>query len=130
MPETVVKGLYFQNNDVAFQSALSKGDVREITGEDGKKYFSFQEYKVGREDGKSTKQTVNQKEKIDKAIRGDLMAALADLKWSFGGKSKGEATFQDADDGKLNDATKSLLKQAIDSQAPFCKNHTCIHVPL
>ena len=53
LPASVLKGLYFGNSQAAFDQAVASGDVVEVIGEDGKTYWGFQSYEVGREDGKS-----------------------------------------------------------------------------
>ena len=48
-PKSVLKGLYFQNSEVAFQSALDAGDVYRVENDDGKEFYAFQSMETGRE---------------------------------------------------------------------------------
>lgn len=45
-PRSVMKGLYFQNDEVAFQAAITNGEVYQIE-QGGKEFFAFQSVETG-----------------------------------------------------------------------------------
>ena len=49
LPKSVLKGLYFQNSESAFQEAISSGDVYVMNSEDGVEFFGFRKIEAGRE---------------------------------------------------------------------------------
>ena len=57
LPESVMCGLYFNNNVQAFQNALKKGEIARVEDDHGIPYFAFKSFEIGRVDGKSLTQT-------------------------------------------------------------------------
>ena len=49
MPAAIMKGLYFQNDEGAFQRALKAGDIEEVDGENGKTFYAYTSFKNGKE---------------------------------------------------------------------------------
>ena len=114
LPQSIMIGLYFGNSLTAFQEAVKRGDVTEVDGEDGKTYYAFQSYEVGREDGKETVQTRTGKQQLTNQMAKELSKAFDAVGWNFRGKSAGDLV---KEDGGLTEPTCQLLKQASESQA-------------
>lgn len=82
MPKSVLKGLYFQNNETAFQAALDCGDI-EVTMEGDKEFYTFRQMKVGKEKCSEHVQRLTSKAKVTQDDY-HIMASLLDaLNWSF-----------------------------------------------
>ena len=82
MPKSVLKGLYFQNNETAFQTELDCGDI-EVTMEGDKEFYTFRQMKVGKEKCSEHVQRLNSKAKVTQDDY-HIMASLLDaLNWSF-----------------------------------------------
>ena len=53
-----MKGLYFQNSQSHFDAAVAKGDIVQVSSDNGGKnpYYAFRTYTVGKEEGKLLEQ--------------------------------------------------------------------------
>ena len=67
LPKSIVCGLYFQNDTKSFDAALAAGDLEECE-EDGKKYYSFKEYTVGKVEGKNNKHSLKTESAVNEQV--------------------------------------------------------------
>ena len=82
LPKTVLKGMYFQNNETAFQEALQHGEV-ELTTEGGKEFYTFRQIKVGKQKGMEHVQRLSSKAKVTDDDYKIMASALDNLNWTF-----------------------------------------------
>ncbi|CAE7908803.1 unnamed protein product, partial [Symbiodinium necroappetens] len=114
-PRSVMKGLYFQNSETAFQAALDCGDIQEVedpTNPNSKvKYFAYRKLETGKETG------TNHKSKLTRQSRPNAQAAdlLADMYSSLGWKFS-YRNHEKIESGKLPASMSGLLNEAIDAQ--------------
>ena len=114
-PRSVMKGLYFQNSETAFQAALDCGDIQEVedpTNPNSKvKYFAYRKLETGKETG------TNHKSKLTRQSRPNAQAAdlLADMSSSLGWKFSYK-NHEKIESGKLPASMSGLLNEAIDAQ--------------
>ncbi|CAJ1429134.1 unnamed protein product [Effrenium voratum] len=119
LPESIMKGLYFNNSDSAFENAKAKGEIHEVRGEDGKPYWSFKSFVAGQETGTDNSQIITGSKKITQK-HGDLFCeALARMEWKFELKDKDVAAF--GSKKKLPEPAAGLVKQALDAQDKLSK---------
>ncbi|CAE7239026.1 unnamed protein product [Symbiodinium sp. CCMP2456] len=111
LPQSVMKGLYFGNSQAAFEAAVNAGEVVEVTGEDGKTYWAYQSYEVGREDGKSTTQTLTkQQNKLKKGEMDILAEAFKGVNWKLSTKDQADMVNSE---GVVSPAAQTLLQQGM-----------------
>ena len=82
LPKSVLKGLYFQNNETAFQEAPHCGDI-EVTREGDKEFYTFRRMTVGRERCPEHVQRLTSKAKVTQDDYKVMASALDALNWSF-----------------------------------------------
>ena len=114
-PRSVMKGLYFQNNESAFLEALACGDVHEVadpTNPDSTTtYYAYRKLETGTETGtKHTSRLTKQRRanRDQSELLGDMMTGLG---WKFNYKSH-----EKIETGKLPASMVNLLNEAIDAQ--------------
>ena len=95
MPKSILKGLYFGNNEQAFQAALDAGDIGEVL-EGDKVMFSFREYR--KKDAKNISHQMNRSTKLDKKDRAFVRFAREECGaqglWRFQNSYRSAAKFQ------------------------------------
>ena len=78
----MLKGLYFQNNETAFQAALGSGDIH-VTMEGDMEFYTFRQIKVGKEKCLEQVQRLTSKAKVTQDDYKIMASALDALNWSF-----------------------------------------------
>ena len=115
-PRSVMKGLYFQNSEVAFQAALDCGDIQEVEDPDnpnGKvKFFAYRKLETGKETGTNHKATLTGQTRANRQQAQLLGDVIASLGWKFAYKSHEKIEY-----GKLPASMAALLNEAIQAQA-------------
>ncbi|CAK9107561.1 Uncharacterized protein SCF082_LOCUS50070 [Durusdinium trenchii] len=101
LPKSVLKGLYFQNSESAFQEAISSGDVYVMNSEDGV-------------EGTTREQSVLKEKKITADQSNCLEDLLEQLNWSFNWKKTDAKSMVEGE--KLPESVLKLLTQAITSE--------------
>ncbi|CAK9077599.1 unnamed protein product, partial [Durusdinium trenchii] len=114
LPKSVLKGLYFQNSESAFQEAISSGDVYVMNSEDGVEFFGFRKIEAGRERGTTREQSVLKEKKITADQSNCLEDLLEQLNWSFNWKKTDAKSMVEGE--KLPESVLKLLTQAITSE--------------
>ncbi|CAK9091527.1 unnamed protein product [Durusdinium trenchii] len=114
LPKSVLKGLYFQNSESAFQEAISSGDVYVMNSEDGVEFFGFRKIEAGRERGTTREQSVLKEKKITADQSNCLEDLLEQLNWSFNWKKTDSKSMVEGE--KLPESVLKLLTQAITSE--------------
>ena len=119
MPESILKGLYFHNDDNAFKMALKNGDIMEVDCGGGKAMYAFQSYEKGKEDATVDSQTLKGNSKISKE-QGKLLAqAFQAVSWNWNYKDK------DCDrvlpGATIPPSIANLIKEATESQQKLAK---------
>ena len=118
MPESILKGLYFGNDSVAFENAKKNGDIQEVDV-DGKSFWAFKTYKKGVIRGTSEEQTLKGHQKIDRSQSKLLKEVFKSVGWDWSyveGDVKKMIT-----DHKIPSAVLNLVKQATESQSKLAK---------
>lgn len=123
-PESILKGLYFQNDDNAFKLALKKGEVVAVDCGDGKTMYSFTSYKKGKKHGAVEEQVLQGSSKISKEQCRMLAAAFEHVGWSWVYKEKDCTKFLPG--ASIPPAIQELIKEATDSQAKLAKEASVI----
>ena len=119
LPESVLRGLYFNNSQTALDEAKAAGDVVPVERPDGRTFWCFEAMEKGVVAGKMEEQEINQKKKVSK----DQLKLLADNFAAVGWTWK----YQDKDVSSLADAKKipaailNIVNQATDSQSKLMK---------
>ena len=112
MPKSIVKGLYFQGSETAFQASLDAGDLDEIE-DDGVKYYAFKELKCGTEKGSVQSQTSSSgKMKISAGDYEATVALVDSLGWSFQLSDKDKKKMLAIGNGGLPDSVTTSLGNA------------------
>ena len=124
MPAAIMRGLYFQNDEGAFMRALKAGDIEEVEGDNGKTYFSFTEFKKGKEHGSMDAQVLKGNSKINQNQAKLLQGAFASVGWSWNYKEKDAQKFLPG--ANIPPAIMNLIREASDSQSKLAKEATSI----
>ena len=119
LPESILKGLYFHNDDQAFQRALKKGDIMEVDCGDGKSMFAFQSYEKGREDATEEAQTLKGNSKISKEQSKILAKAFQAVSWNWRYKDQDCERFLPG--ATIPASIATLIKEATESQTKLAK---------
>ena len=119
MPESIMTGLYFHNDRMAFKAALQAGDIEAVEGTDGKTFYSFTEFKRGKEDAAVETQQVGGSSKITKE-QGKLLAkAFSAVGWSWNYKDKDAQKLMPG--ASIPASIMNLIKEAGESQNKLAK---------
>lgn len=124
MPESILKGLYFHNDDQAFKLAVKKGEVQAVDCGDGQTMYSFTTYKKGKKHATVEEQIVKSSSKISKQQCRMLAAAFEHVGWSWTYKDKDVTKFLPG--ATIPPAIQDLIKEATDSQAKLAKEASLI----
>ena len=83
LPKSIIKGLYFHNDEAAFQAAVSSGEVRRTTDGDGHEFWSFRQLKAGTEKSSTHNQETRGLKHIDVQSYQKLNEAMDGLGWGL-----------------------------------------------
>ena len=119
LPEGIMRGLYFNNSQVAMDQAKKDGDIVAVDVGNGKTFWAFQSYVKGQESGKLEEQTINQNKKISKDQHQLLQGAFASVDWEWNYVDKDVKAL--ADGNKIPPAILNIVSQATDSQTKLMK---------
>ena len=122
MPESIMCGLYFHNDRNAFRQALQAGDIQEVEGSGGKSFYSFTEYKKGKEDGSMEEQKLSGSSKVTKDQAMLLGKAFGAIGWTWNYKAKDVEKMLPG--SSIPPAILNLIKEATESQTKLAKEAT------
>ena len=119
MPESIFKGLYFRNDQLAFEQAKENGDIHEVECANGKKMWSFTTFKKGQEQGSSHEHNLVGHSKVSKEQTKILKQAFEKVGWDW---TYGNDDLKKIEGGKhIPKAILTLVNQAYDSQTKLSK---------
>ena len=119
MPESIFKGLYFKNDQLAFEQAKDNGDIHEVECGNGKRMWSFTTFKKGQEQGSSHEHNLVGQCKVTKEQTKILKQAFEQVGWSW---TYGNDDLKKVEAGKhIPKAILTLVNQAYDSQTKLSK---------
>lgn len=120
MPASIMKGLYFANDQTAFDRALASGDIVEVDCGDGKTMYSYTSYKKGIEHGNKQGQTLTGKAKMKSEHAKVLGEAFEKVGWDWDYKSE---DVKKLEQGKvIPKSILNLVNQAYESQQRLGKD--------
>ena len=119
MPESIMTGLYFQNDKQVFRAALAAGDIEAVEGANGKTFYSFTEFKRGKEDATVESQALRGTSKITKDEGKLLASAFQAVGWSWKYKEKDTQNLMPG--STIPSSIMTLIKEACDSQTKLAK---------
>ena len=120
LPESIIKGLYFQNSQSHFDLALSKGDIVEVESDvPGKKFFAFRTYTIGKEDGKNQTHDSSSSKKLTAEANESLRDVFKKLNWSFAFVENQPVMDKN---GRFTKEMEALLKTAQQAQEKMSKD--------
>ena len=119
LPEAIMRGLYFGNNQTALDQAKKDGDVVPVETNEGKTFWAFQSFTKGQESGKLEEQKLAQSKKVNEDQHRLLASAFAsvDWDWKYGDKDMKALTNGD----KIPPAILNIVTQASESQSKLMK---------
>ena len=109
----------FNNNEAAFEKALSAGEILEEKGADGLQYYGFKQISRGLQKGSKDSFHFENKQKIDKRDAQALADLFTDLKWKYTPSLQDQKKMDE--EGELPASAKKLLTQAVLAQEKLCK---------
>ena len=119
LPESIMKGLYFNNSKEAFENAKKVGEIIGVDGGDGKTFWSFTSFTKGFEQGREEEQKLSS----NKKVTGEQAQLLAECFKNSGWTWK----YSDSDVKGLTDGKKipkpilQLVQDATASQQRLAK---------
>ena len=123
MPESIMKGLYFGNDEGAFERAKKAGDIEEIDC-NGKSLWAYTSYKRGKKTGTFEEQSLKGGKKVDQEQQRLLMDAFKSVGWKWNFQEKDMKKLEN--DGKIPQALIHLVQQASDSQVKLSREAMAI----
>lgn len=119
LPESIMKGLYFHNDQNAMDTAKRNGDIQPVDTGDGKIFWAFNSYLKGKEVASVETQELSSKKKVDKNQHRLLGEAFKNVGWTWDYK-KGDVD-KLANGKVIPGAIQNLIKQATESQMKLSK---------
>ena len=118
-PESILRGLYFNNSQDALDRAKQAGEVVAVEGSNGKTLWAFESLSRGVENAKVEEQRLASSKKVSKEQAKMLAQCFAEVGWSW---RYSEGDVQSLQNGKkIPQQILDLCKQATDSQNKLCK---------
>ena len=120
MPESIILGLYFHNDEKAFERAKKLGDVEPVECS-GKTLWKYTSYKKGQKSGTMETQTLSGKRTVEKNQEKILKQAFDEVgwDWTYSTSQKNIKVFEDG--AKIPKQILNLVNQAMDSQTKLMR---------
>ena len=118
LPEAIMRGLYFNNSQAAFDDAKKAGDIVPVE-EGGKTFWSFQSLEKGTVHGKVEEQSLKQSKKVNAQQHTLLGDCFNEVGWSLNYQDKDVKAL--ASGKKIPSSILDIVKQATESQAKLMK---------
>lgn len=125
MPESILKGLYFHNDEKAWAKAVADGDIESVDCGNGKIMWKYTSYKKGTKQGTTQEQNLSGKRTMSKEQEGLLKRAFDGIGWEWSyATPKDVKVFENG--GKIPKSILDLVDQAADSQNKLMKEATAL----